>query len=54
MFAIYIEEKKVINYKNPEMLSKLTSQNGGILSLKKNTGKSFWKKNIFKIKKEAG
>ena len=27
-------EKKVIDYKNPEMLSKFTSQNGRILSLK--------------------
>ena len=50
MAAIYVL-KKVIDYKNPEMLSKFTSQNGRILSLK-NTNKSIWKnKNIFKIKK---
>ena len=46
MAAIYVL-KKVIDYKNPEMLSKFTSQNGRILSLK-NTNKSIWK-NIFKI-----
>ena len=32
--------KKVIDYKDPEMLSKFTSQNGRILSLN-NTNKSF-------------
>jgi len=39
MAAIYVL-KKVIDYKNPEMLSKFTSQNGRILSFK-NTNKSF-------------
>ena len=37
--------KQVVDYKNPEMLPKFTSQNGRILSLK-NTNKSTWKKHI--------
>jgi ribosomal protein S18 len=37
--------KQVIDYKNPEMLSKFTSQNGRILSFK-HTNKIILKKNI--------
>ena len=44
MVAIYVL-KKVIDYKNPKMLPKFTSQNGMILSFR-NTNKSFWKKHI--------
>ena len=47
MVAIYVL-KKVIDYKNPEMLSKFTSQNGRILSLK-NTNKSIWKKTYSRL-----
>jgi len=42
--------KQVVDYKNPEMLPKFTSQNGRILSLKKYKQINL-KKNIFKIDK---
>ena len=44
--------KKVIDYKNPEILSKFTSQNGRLISAKKYKLINL-EKNIFKIKKQV-